>query len=148
MNQREAMEHLGVKSTSTWAAYLREGLPRTPRGRGFTYDAAALDAWKADRDGDDDIPQDYKEMFTRARAEKTAAEAQLRELKLAEERGELVRAADVKATWASETVRARGRMLQVPAEVAAACFAAESEREVEEILRAAIRAGLKELADV
>lgn len=146
MNQREAMERFGVKSTSTWADLVRAGLPRSPRGRGYTYDEDELAAWFAERD-DDPVDADVQELYRRERAKKTKAERELRELKLAEERGELVRSDQVTKTWSEHIVRARARLLRLPAELAAPAFAASTELEVEELLRAGVRAALEELAD-
>jgi phage terminase Nu1 subunit (DNA packaging protein) len=58
--------------------------------------------------------------YSAARGRREAANAQLAELKLAAERGELADAADVKRTWTAAIMDYRARALAVPARVMAA----------------------------
>jgi len=73
---------------------------------------------------DDDAPDDdglmdsgtvsIAERYNKARAEREHFESKIKELKLLEMRGELVRAADVEAMWAKRIMALRERLLQVP----------------------------------
>ena len=57
--------------------------------------------------------------LTRERIRKERALASLRELELAQTRGELVRASEVAQTWNNAVVRLREAVLAIPARVAA-----------------------------
>lgn len=149
MNQSEAMAAFGVKSRKIWSRWVNDGLPRRqrPHSNGYEYDLDEIKAWLDSRQTALTDAQDFDAMLLEERARKTAAERELRELKLAEERGELVRAADVNRTWGEAAVRIRACLMRLPAECAAEVYGCASEREVEERLLAAVRAALEELAD-
>lgn len=143
--------------------YAKRGMPRDTSTRPHGYDPDECKAWiRANirkKGGDqyglpDEIEEEpdldsaqAQELYRRERALKTKAERELRDLKLAEERGELVRADEVEKTWSAALVRLRGRLLRLPAELAAPAFGCATELEVEEHLRAGVRAALEELAD-
>ena len=126
------MRTFGVGSTATWAKWVDRGLPRSPRGRGYSYDPdeirAGLEANPQpghggdrydmdDADGDLDATE-AQDLYRRERALKTAAERELRELKLAEERGELVRSSEVDAEWRRAALLIRTQVMQVADKVA------------------------------
>jgi Zn-dependent protease with chaperone function len=78
--------------------------------------AAAAGGGRGDGDGD----------YWKSRARREEAEAELAELKLSEQRGELVRAADVRAAYAKKAAALREALLQIPARLAAV-LAAETD---------------------
>jgi len=156
LNQAEAMEVFGVRSRATWAKWVKGGLPRRPQGRGFSYDEDEVRAWldetgtKLGTQGGDTTGgmfEDTQALYEKERALKTAAERELRELKLAEERGELVRAADVEAEWARAATLIRSRVMEIAPKVLQSVLAAEGPLETEAAIRAGCRQALEALAD-
>lgn len=81
-----------------------------------------------------------------ARTRRERAEADLAELKLAEQRGEVIRTAAVRATWAARLASARDRLLTVPDRCAAVLAAESSPQRVHELLTKEIHAAMIELA--
>ena len=77
-----------------------------------------------------------------SKARREAAEADLAELKLAEQRGELVRAADVRAAHARRLAGLREALLQIPARLAAVLAAEVSQAACHDKLQAEIHAVL------
>lgn len=71
---------------------------------------------------------------SRARRERT--EADLAELRLAEQRGQLVRAADVRATHARKLASLREALLQLPARVAPVLAAETDAARIDDVLQA------------
>lgn len=149
------MQMFGVGSAATWQKWVDQGLPRVPRGRGYSYDADEIRAWLeanpqpghgGDREDLDLDAGEAQDLYRRERALKTAAERELRELNLARERGELVRAADVHAEWTRAALAIRARFAELGATLAAPLAEATTEQEAEEIVDGAIRAALDELA--
>lgn len=147
MNQREAQEHFGVRSTSTWALWVDRGMPRTPRGRGFTYDPDAIAKWLA-ANPQPTVGGDIatEELYKRERALKTAAQRELEELKLAEERGELLRRDEVEANQREAVTYTRARLLDLPASLAATLADEHTPGGCEAILTKAIHDVLREFA--
>jgi phage terminase Nu1 subunit (DNA packaging protein) len=80
--------------------------------------------------------------LTRERTRKEAALASLRELQLAEARGELVKASEVARTWNNAVVRLRNAVLSIPARVATRF---PDSRHAEAILRAECELALRQL---
>lgn len=105
------------KRTRARANERRGGEPAVP--------PAATAAAGGQGGGDDDRGGGDNYWTSRARREE--AEAELAELKLAEQRGELVRAADVRAAYAKLAAGLRESLLQIPARLAAV-LAAESDQ--------------------
>jgi phage terminase Nu1 subunit (DNA packaging protein) len=81
-----------------------------------------------------------------ARTRRERAEADLAELKLAEQRGEVIRTAAVRATWAASLASARDRLLTVPDRCAAVLAAEGNPQRVHELLTKEIHAAMSELA--
>jgi hypothetical protein len=80
-----------------------------------------------------------------AKTLREVAEARIAQLKLAELRGELVRAADVKATYAQLAAGLREALLQIPARMAAVLAAEADQGKVHDILRAELHQVLAQL---
>lgn len=77
-----------------------------------------------------------------SRARREQAEADLAELKLAEQRGELVRTADVRASHARRLASLRESLLQIPPRLAAVLAAEADQAKVHDALAAEIHAAL------
>jgi phage terminase Nu1 subunit (DNA packaging protein) len=80
----------------------------------------------------------------RARLDK--ARADLAELELVTRRGELVPVAEVAATWSARVVRAKGRLLALPARLSPEMVRVSSQRDAERLIRAAILDALRALS--
>ena len=76
--------------------------------------------------GDDD--------YSRSRARREAAEAELAELKLAEQRGDLIRVSAVETVWSSSLAAAREHLLQVRARLAPLLAAEPDVFKIEQLL--------------
>ncbi len=79
------------------------------------------------------------EKFAEAQRRKETALANLRELELAERRGELVEAVQVETEWVTVCAQIRDAVLSVPEKVAAELAALNDERAVSKILTEALR---------
>lgn len=82
-----------------------------------------------------------------SKARRESAEADLAELKLAEQRGELVRAADVRAAHAKRLAGLRDALLQIPARLAAVLAAEASQAVCHDKLQAEIHGVLALVAE-
>ena len=89
-------------------------------------------------------PSDVSD-YNRARAMREHAEAQLAELKLLEQRGDLVRADDVRAALAKKIAALRESLLQMPARVVPLLVADSSPAAMDQILRTEIVSALAAL---
>jgi phage terminase Nu1 subunit (DNA packaging protein) len=81
----------------------------------------------------------------RARLDKARADAA--ELDLAKKRGELIPVQDVIETWTTRVVRAKGRLLALPARLSPDLVRAPSQRDAERIIRAGVIQALRELSE-
>ena len=84
--------------------------------------------------------------LTSERARLACAQADLAQLDLAEQRGELVRAADVLKQWQTTFASVRARLLLIPSRLAARAYAGATLAEVEAVITAGIHEALIELA--
>lgn len=96
-------------------------------------------------DGGDDEP-DVEDYYT-VKARRERAEADLAELKLAEQRGELVRVADVRAAWAKRASALRESILQVPSRLSPVLAAKADQAECHDILQTELHAVLSQLTE-
>ena len=83
--------------------------------------------------------------YNRARAMREHAEAQLAELKLLEQRGDLVRAGDIRAALAKKIAALRESLLQMPARCVPLLVADPTPAAMDQILRTEIVAALSAL---
>lgn len=86
------------------------------------------------------------EGLTAARTRLVTAQAELAEAELAEERGELHRAAAVMRVWAENVTNAKTRLLAIPAKIAPELVGQELQT-MKTKLKAAISEALKELSE-
>lgn len=86
--------------------------------------------------------------YWKSRARREEAEAELAELKLAEQRGELVRAADVRSTYAKLAAGLRESLLQIPARLAAVLAAETDQAKCHDALQRELHQVLAQLVEV
>jgi phage terminase Nu1 subunit (DNA packaging protein) len=113
---------------------------RPPQG------AAAGAAGSGGAPGDVPAPSSGDD-YWHSRGRRERAEAELAELKLAEQRGELVRAADVRASLAKRLSALREAILQLPARVVPLLAADPTPAAMDATLRAEIVAALTHLVE-
>ena len=90
-------------------------LPRGERGR---YDLLGCVRGYVRHLRDRTLPADIEaDPYHQQRTRRTAAEAEIAELKVAQARGELVLAAEAARAWASHAARVRSRFLAIPSDV-------------------------------
>jgi phage terminase Nu1 subunit (DNA packaging protein) len=87
----------------------------------------------------EDKPPDYRQ----ARARREQAEAELAELKLAEQRGELARVADMRSEYSRRIAAARQALLQMPSRVTPLIVADPSPLGIDNALRREIASVLE-----
>jgi len=111
---------LGV-STQTVRSWERQGMPvlsKTSRGHAAQYNTAEVIRWRGEQltlaAGGDADAMDWEE----ARRRKTAAEAALAEMDVAQRRGELVEVASVGQLVTEEYATVRANILAMPGELA------------------------------
>ena len=95
-------------------------------------------------------PQDKPEAdsddgYWQSRSRREAAEAEMAELKLSEQRGELVRAADVRSAYSKRAAGLREALLQIPARLAAVLAAETDHARVHDTLQAELHAVLSQV---
>ena len=112
-----------VEAARQWRLENRRARVAPPPRRGEPPEGAVAAGPAQVASGDEPAnPDDY--WASRARREK--AEADLAELKLAEQKGELIRTADVRAAYARRAAGLREALLQIPSRLAAV-LAAETD---------------------
>jgi phage terminase Nu1 subunit (DNA packaging protein) len=144
LNKNEMSGVLGVaaQTLQRWVGAgcpcLDEGSP----GRGARFNELAVKRWVEERRGlkssssqDDEAKRRYNE-----------ANAQLKELRLAQLRGDLVPLADVRAVWESECVTIRQRLLALSDQLAPQLAHISDVREIARLIDHEIRQALVELS--
>ena len=84
--------------------------------------------------------------FLASRARREAAEAAMAELRLAEQRGELIRTDAVRAVFGTALAVTRDRLLSIPDRLAPVLAAESAPRRVHEVMSAEIRDALTQLS--
>src|SRR6266404_493478 len=128
---------------------LRAGLPfvdRCARGIAYTFDPAAARAWCADYDANMDRSRLPNPEMTEGRRRFSMAQAELKELQLAEKRGQLVSIEAVTATLRDELTAVRGRLLAMPGRLAGQLLMKSDPAEIERLIDDEVRAALTELS--
>jgi phage terminase Nu1 subunit (DNA packaging protein) len=157
-NQSHLAELLSVSKAAVCKQVAR-GMPVTTLEDAQAWRAANLNPAqrKANRDGstnvgrpqgaptgDDDLPSD--ENFLAARTRREIAEANLAELKEAEQMGKVIQVEAVRAAWARRLASTRDAILQIPVRVAPVLAAETSIEQVSILLEAELRQALHELS--
>ena len=94
-----------------------------------------------------DSPRDDPDAYWAVKARREKAEADMAELKLAEQLGELVRAADVRAAHSKRVAGLREAILQIPARLAAVLAAETDQGKCHDVLQAELHAVLQQVTD-
>lgn len=94
-----------------------------------------------------DVHDDGDGGYWSSRTRREKAEAELAELKLAEQLGQLVRAADVRSSVSRRSAALRESFLQIPARVVPLLAADPNPAKMDQILRAEIVAALAHLTE-
>lgn len=81
-----------------------------------------------------------------AKTRLTNAEAELRELELAEQRGDVIRKSAVSLAWGENVVNCKSKLLSIPTKIAPE-LVGQDLRTIQQKLKLAIYEALKELAD-
>ena len=81
-----------------------------------------------------------------AKTRLTIAEAELRELELAEQRGDVIRKSAVSLAWGENVVNCKSKLLSIPTKIAPE-LVGQDLRTIQQKLKLAIYEALKELAD-
>lgn len=137
---------------NTVGNWLKAGLPVRRESRVAMIDLAAGIQWVRARDAQA-AEAAVEEMRERAdpkavQTRKTAAEARLKELDLAERKGEIVTTSAVAESWAQQTIAVREAVMAVPGIVVqAGLVRPEDERAVGEICRDALVQAATKIVD-
>lgn len=91
--------------------------------------------------------EDTEGGYWQSRARREAAEAEMAELKLAEQRGSLVRAADVRAVFSQRLAGLRNSLLQIPARLSPVMAAESDQARCFEALQAELHAALAQASE-
>ena len=83
--------------------------------------------------------------ISRSRREK--AEAEMAELKLAEQMGQLIRADTVRSAWATRAAGLREALLQIPARLSAVLAAESSQARCHDVMQQELHAVLRQLVE-
>ena len=125
---------------------LRAGMPylkKGGRGRAYTFNAPAAIGWIAKHSAQGRVV-DHASVAAKQRLAQASAE--LKELQLAEKRGELLPAAEVEATWTDTCASLRSRMMIIPGRAASLVANETDPAAIEGILEEEIRGALSELS--
>jgi hypothetical protein len=85
--------------------------------------------------------------YWQSRARREAAEAEMAELKLAEQRGSLVRAADVRSVFSTRLAGLRNSLLQIPARLSPVMAAESDQARCFEALQSELHAALAQASE-
>lgn len=147
LNREELAGFLGVSTTQV-DIYLRAGCPVIEKGAGrrpYKINSADALAWLRAREAETRTSAGGVEK-DQAKQRFTQAAAELKELQLAERRGELLPAADVEAVWTDTCARLRSRMMIIPGRAASLVANETDPAAIEGILEEEIRGALSELS--
>jgi excisionase family DNA binding protein len=155
----DVAELLGVTKRAVNKWIKDKGLPAKSDGRGQVLDWATTLEWYVSyriaenagtagtrRTGGD--PEEPLETFDEALARKTRAEADLKELQLARERGEVAAIADVEKVLASANKSIQTLMLALPSGLTPQLIGLEDRTKIHAVIDRAVRSTLGNLASI
>ena len=146
LNQKELCELLG-KSRQTVAELCRlPGVPREKKGDAWVYLWPDFNDWwretKVDQAAERAAPADFEE----AKARKMEADADLAELELRRQRGELVTVADYETALAGALDRVRARLLGLDSRLAPLVVGVDTVLKAKALIRPVVHEILAELS--
>lgn len=149
-NLNELAAHLDV-TRQTVDRWLKAGCPYVTKadrdaGKEWELDLAAVVDWRKDREVEKAIGTASGATIDEAKRRKTAAEAELAELDLAERRGQVVAVAAVMKFFGDQVSSARARLLALPTKAAPLMVPITDVVEAREQLDAIVRECLNELS--
>lgn len=149
VNRSELARICGVSlpSIDQWTA---RGCPylESPRegAKGWLFDTSVVIAWR-ERMAAQAVQSDTRRIdLNEANRRKTAAQAALAELELAEKRGEVVRVDDAARIAGEGYTRVRARLLAMPGRLAPLLAIADTAEECKDLVEGAVTEALAELA--
>ncbi len=92
-------------------------------------------------------PRDDSNGYWVAKSRREQAEAELSELKLAEQMGQLVRAADIQSAYSRRAAALRESLLQIPSRLSAQLAAESDQARCHDLLQAELHTVLAQLAE-
>jgi hypothetical protein len=130
-----------VAADAQWARNTRVRAGSRPADDANLQPGTASSGGRDAGQGGKDQPEDY--WHNKNRREK--AEAELAELKLAEQRGELVRVADVRSAFSKRAAGLREALLQLPYRLSAQLAAEPDQARVHDVLQAELHTVLAQI---
>lgn len=153
VNKSELAEILGVteRTLTRWQDEPSSPLPirerAKKRGQSHAYDTEECIEWVFERRTTPDTGEAAGVTQTEAERRKAVADAELKELKVAAERGRLVEADEVEAAYAKAFANVRARVRAVAPASAPDVARADDPAHVQDLLLAALDDALRDLSD-
>lgn len=150
----QAAEMFGVSEKTVRNWMNDNGLPFSGAGRGRTVNAAKAIEWHHEYAGGKNgkttqpEPEVDEESYDDALARKTRAEADLKELQLARERGQVAAIADVEKVITAANLAAQTQLLAMPARLSTQILGLEDPARAVAIVDSEVRHILTNLADI
>jgi phage terminase Nu1 subunit (DNA packaging protein) len=113
--------------------------------QGHKFNTGAVIAWLRQRDAEGGNPTDAAKSQQEERRRYMAASAELKELRLAEKRGSMIRVEDVVPIVADELANVRSRLMAMPGRLAPAIAGMQDQAQIEAAIRDEVTAALSEL---
>lgn len=149
VNKQQLAEQQGV-SLPTITRWMAEGMPvaeKGGRGKGYAFDPAAVTEWRVERAKKKALGGASEETEAMSKRRKTAAEADIQEMKAAQLRGELCVQADLVADIQNDLSKVRARLLAIPSR-AAAMVVGQDEHTARKFLQDLIYEALDEVSTI
>lgn len=144
----ELAQILGV-SLSTITAWVRRGCPFLERGavgKQWQFDSADVVKWLREQDVERALGKNASVTMEEARTRDKLATAQLKEIELARQRGQVVNVDDVKEIVCEDYAVVRSRILAIPGRLAQTCAIEADAEAVQRLIMAEVRDALSELS--
>ncbi len=141
LTKGEIADAFGV-SLPTVESWIRKGLPAKKVANRWCINLSDATAWRIQQMSLPEVAGSLEDEKTRL----TKAQADLAELELSEERGELVRMSSVSGAWESHVARCRARLLSLPTKASPQVVGCSSLAEVKAVLDGFVEEALLELA--
>jgi terminase small subunit / prophage DNA-packing protein len=140
---RERMAGIFGCSVTTVDRYLRAGMPGEKLGKEHQINTAAAIRWLIERSSG--ASSDGESSQADARRRLTAAAAELKELQLAEKRGQMVAIEDVTPILAEELANVRSRLMAMPGRLAQSLVGMPDPAAIERTIMEEVTGALSEI---